>query len=73
MKNEGMADRVVRGVIGIIVLALAWFALGLGSGAPLGILAGVVGGVLLITGLVGFCPGYRLLGIRTCPIEPGSS
>ena len=73
MKNEGTADRALRSVLGVVVLAVAWFALGLGSGAALGIIAGVVGLVLLVTGLVGFCPAYRLLGIRTCSVKPGSA
>lgn len=73
MKNEGMADRAVRMVLGVVVLVVAWFALGLGSGAVLGIVAAVVGAVLLVTGLVGFCPAYRLLGIRTCSVTPQST
>lgn len=73
MKNEGTADRAVRGLLGVVLLAVAWFALGLGSGALLGILVGLVGAVLLVTGLVGFCPAYRLLGIRTCSVTPSSN
>ena len=31
---------------------------------------GWVGLVPLVTGLVGTCPAYRLLGIRTCRVSP---
>lgn len=71
MKNEGIADRAIRVILALVVLSLAWFALGLGDGTVLGIVAGVVGLVLLVTGFVGFCPAYRLIGIRTCPVSPG--
>jgi len=70
MSNEGKADRSVRILLGIIVLALAWFALGLGDGAIFGIIAAAVGVVLLVTGTVGVCPAYCVLGIRTCPVKP---
>ncbi len=31
---------------------------------------GLVGLVPLVTGLIGSCPLYSLLGLRTCPMEP---
>lgn len=57
MINEGALDRVVRVVIGLAVLSLT--IVGPHS------LWGLVGLVPLLTGVVGFCPLYRLLGIRT--------
>jgi hypothetical protein len=30
----------------------------------------VVGGVAMLTGLVGFCPAWRLFGINTCRTDP---
>ncbi|MDL1892938.1 DUF2892 domain-containing protein, partial [Sphingobacteriales bacterium CHB3] len=30
---------------------------------------GLIGIMPLITGLAGRCPGYRLLGLSTCPIQ----
>ena len=30
---------------------------------------GVVGLIPLLTAFVGFCPAYRLLGIRTCKVR----
>lgn len=59
MQNEGGLDRLVRIVAGLGVLALVF----VGPKTPLGWL----GLVPLVTGLVGFCPAYRLLGINTCP------
>ncbi len=58
-RNEGAVDRVVRVVLGIALLALVFV------GPKTWI--GLVGLVPLVTGLVGFCPLYQLVGIRTCP------
>lgn len=68
--NEGTADRVIRVLVGVILGVVAWMALGLADGAILGIIAGVVALVFILTGIVGFCPAYVLLGIRTCPMSP---
>ena len=65
MTNEGTADRAIRVVLGIVLIALAWFALGFGT--LFGIIAGIVGAVALLTGLVGFCPAYRIVGSRRSP------
>ena len=68
MKNENAVDRVVRFVLGAGLGALAWFSLGLGAGEILGIVVGAVGLILIGTSLAGFCPLYRVLGIRTCKL-----
>jgi hypothetical protein len=60
-KNEGKFDRALRVILGAALITLvftgpqtAW---------------GWVGVVPLVTGLVGFCPLYALLGINTCGIR----
>ena len=68
--NEGKADRILRVLVGAILGVVAWMVLGLSHGAILGIIAGVVALVLILTGIIGFCPAYSLLGIRTCPLSP---
>jgi hypothetical protein len=60
-RNEGMIDRALRIVLGLGLLALVFF----GPQTPWG----WIGIVPLLTGLVGFCPLYRLLGINTCAIK----
>jgi hypothetical protein len=60
--NVGFLDRGVRIVAGIVLIALA--ALGT-IGAW-----GWIGLVPLATGLAGYCPAYRLLGLNTCPSAP---
>ena len=59
--NVGSWDRVLRVVVGLVLIALAatgtvgWW--------------GWLGVVPLATGLFGFCPAYTLLGIKTCPMK----
>ena len=66
MKNEGSADRVIRVVIGIALLCLLFLLHGNGTQSWFG-WVGLIGLVPLLTGLVGGCPMYILLGISTCP------
>jgi hypothetical protein len=62
--NMGTIDRVIRVVLGIALLWLALFA------APNGYnWIGWIGVIPLVTALIGFCPLYAVLGIRTCPAK----
>jgi len=56
--NEGVIDRIVRIVFGAAVLSLAFF----GPRTPYA----YIGLVPLITGLVGYCPLYALMGVNSC-------
>ena len=58
-QNVGSADRVLRIVLGLALLALPFV---LEGGARW---LGLIGLVPLLTGIAGSCPAYRLLGIRT--------
>lgn len=60
-KNEGTFDRALRVIVGLALLSLVF----VGPQT----LWGLIGLVPLITGLVGICPVYSLLGIRTCPMK----
>jgi hypothetical protein len=62
--NESTPDRIIRVVLGVALLALA-FA-GVVSG-PVAILASAVGAIALVTGIVGFCPLYAILRVSTRP------
>ena len=60
--NEGGVDRVLRVIVGLALLSLLftdneykWF--------------GLIGLVLLLTGIIGFCPGYAMLGMNSCPTD----
>ncbi len=57
--NVGGIDRVLRAVLGVVLIALVF----VGPQTPWG----WIGVVPLLTALVRFCPLYPLLGISTCP------
>jgi hypothetical protein len=57
--NEGTVDRGLRVVAGLVLIALA-------ATGTVGAW-GYIGVIPLVTGAVGICPIYSLLGINTCP------
>jgi CHASE2 domain-containing sensor protein len=59
--NVGGIDRVLRIVVGLALIALTL----------LGYIGmwGWIGVVPLVTGLIGFCPLYTLIGMNTCPAK----
>ncbi|MBI2871704.1 MAG: DUF2892 domain-containing protein [Chloroflexi bacterium] len=60
-KNMGTVDRAVRVVLGIAMLSALFVVEGPAR------FAGLVGIIPLLTGVVGSCPLYTLLGLNTCP------
>ncbi len=56
--NIGDTDRILRVVVGLLLIGLA-IAEMIGAWGYIGIVA-------VLTGLLGFCPAYGLLGINTC-------
>jgi len=59
--NVGGIDKALRIVAGLVLIGLA--IAGIGSPWTW------IGVVPLLTGLVGFCPVYPLLGMSTCPMK----
>lgn len=60
--NEGTIDRALRIIVGLGLIAVA---LGLVPGVPAQIW-GWIGVVPVLTGLIGWCPAYTILGVNTC-------
>ncbi|MDA0929538.1 MAG: DUF2892 domain-containing protein [Proteobacteria bacterium] len=54
--NESRDDRIMRVLLGVVLIGLG----GVG-------LLSIPGVIALVTGIVGFCPLYKVLGISTCP------
>lgn len=55
-RNVGSADRTIRIIVGLGAIA---------AGIAYGSWWGAIGAVPLVTGLIGWCPPYSLLGIST--------
>ena len=62
-KNVGGVDRVLRIMVGIILLLLVSLAF-IGPKSPWAWL-GLIGLSPLITGIIGYCPPYALFGISS--------
>ena len=60
--NESGLDRIVRVILGVVLFALNFTGVVIGG---LVIVFVVLGVIALATGVVGFCPLYALLKIRT--------
>ncbi len=60
-RNEGTVDRVLRVILGLVLLSLVF----VGPQT----MWGLIGIIPLATGLVGICPIYSILGISTCPVK----
>ena len=59
--NVGTIDRALRAIVGLVLIALVF----VGPQTPWG----WIGLVPLLTAVIGFCPAYTLLGIKTCPLK----
>ena len=57
--NEGVIDRSLRVIVGFVLIGLA-------ATGTIG-MWGYIGIIPLVTGAVGMCPIYSLLGINSCP------
>lgn len=65
-KNVGSVDRGFRALVGIVALVLAFTTLGVMAGSMWGIVAAVVGVVMLVTAAMGMCPLYIPFKLSTC-------
>ena len=63
-KNVGAVDRILRVIVGAVLIALVF----VGPQTPWG----WIGLIPIATALIGWCPAYRVLGIRTCPVAKTS-
>ena len=59
-RNEGPTDRIIRLILGAIIILL---------GAIFNSWWGLIGVLVFITGITGWCGLYKLFGITTCKID----
>ena len=62
--NVGSTDRVLRIVLGLVLLA---YAIPIGFGHTGWNWVGWIGIVPILTAIFSYCPAYSLLGMSTCP------
>ncbi len=62
--NEGTLDRALRVILGL-ALIVGFFLNRDGAWSWLYL----IGIIPLVTGLVGWCPLYRVFGLSTCPMK----
>ena len=65
IKNVGNVDRIVRIVIGLLLIA---YAIPLGFPSTGWNWVGWIGVVPIMTALVGTCPAYSVLAVSTCAV-----
>ena len=63
--NVGGMDRMLRIVVGIVLLSLFFILEGNAR------YVGLLGIVAIATGVFRFCPAYTLLGVNTCSMKKG--
>lgn len=61
--NVGTIDRIVRLIIGAVLIALYLYGTVVGTWGVVLLVAGIV---FILTALFKFCPLYRLFGANTC-------
>lgn len=69
MANVGGMDRVLRFIVGIVLIVVPFVAPSVTALSGLGVWAWVVGAVglvMLLTAVFRFCPAYVPFGIKTC-------
>ena len=72
MANVGSPDRVVRAILGLILISAPFlpFSVSLFAGwGAWSYLVAAVGIVLVGTSAMRFCPLYAIFGLNTCPVE----
>ena len=61
--NMGTVDRIIRGLVAVV---LAYLIFSKAVSGVLAIVLGVVALALIVTAIFAYCPPYDLLGIKTC-------
>ena len=61
--NVGTADRIIRVIVGLGMLSLLFWVEGKER------FWGLLGLIPLLTGILGLCPFYALIGFKTCPFK----
>ena len=64
--NVGGIERSIRIALGLILVAIGSLTELPIAGMSIALVAGVIA---LVTGVIGFCPLWAVLGFNTCPVK----
>jgi hypothetical protein len=73
-KNVGNTDRIVRLILGVVLLVVALLPY-IGGSSFMGsdiaqlLVFGILGVIAIMTGLLNHCGIYRLFGMSTCKVK----
>jgi len=65
--NVGQSDRIIR-VLLAVVFGILYFTQTVTG--PLAYVLLALGGIFILTAMIGFCPLYSLFGMNTCKVNP---
>jgi hypothetical protein len=65
-RNVGSVDRVLRIILGLVLIA---YAIPIGFSQTGWNWVGWIGVVPILTAVFSTCPAYSILGISTCPVK----
>lgn len=65
--NVGQADRIIRVLLAVVFGILYFTQTVTGT---LGYVLLALGGIFILTAMVGTCPLYSLFGMNTCKVNP---
>lgn len=65
--NVGGIERPIRIAVGLVLIGIGSLAELPVAGMAIAMVAGVIA---LVTGVIGFCPVWALLGLNTCSAKP---
>ena len=66
--NLGKLDIITRFVLGSAAVAGGGYMAFI-QGNPYGLAVGFAGGILMVTGLMKWCPMYAIFGLSSCPMS----
>jgi hypothetical protein len=64
--NVGGIERAIRIALGLILVSIGSLGELPLAGMAIALVAGVIA---LVTGVIGFCPLWAVLGFNTCPVK----
>jgi len=72
-RNAGVVDRIIRTIIGAVLIYFGFINPGYIGQGFLAVLVGIMGLINILVAISGICPVYTIAGIRTCRASDAQS